>query len=257
MAVAGEHFGCCPAPPLWLQLHVSAEVADVSVGSLPDEGEDRREIGHLAVWSVSSAKPGNGVELLRDGKADTFWQLRIHVSLHVDFKLDESYTPNKVSIRAGNSFHDVKLCFACALDGSYTPNKVSIRAGNSFHDVKVGGLLRAGNATDGACMAMLMAFPVASQMDMLFMLTTMLPEVKLVEMNEPSGWVHIPLRPSDDKEYLRAFYLQLAVISNHQNGRDTHIRQINIYGPRQNVVRAVGVPMEFNTVEFGMYAAVR
>ncbi|CAI5934003.1 unnamed protein product [Closterium sp. NIES-64] len=252
-----------------------AEVADVSVGSLPDEGEDRREIGHLAVWSVSSAKPGNGVELLRDGKTDTFWQLRIHVSLHVDFKLDESYTPNKVSIRAGNSFHDVKLCFACALDGSYTPNKVSIRAGNSFHDVKVGALLRAGNATDGACMAMLMAFPVASQMDMLFMLTTMLPvtsswhshdgmlammhpvEVKLVEMNEPSGWVHIPLRPSDDKEYLRAFYLQLAVISNHQNGRDTHIRQINIYGPRQNVVRAVGVPMEFNTVEFGMYAAVR
>ncbi|CAI5471172.1 unnamed protein product [Closterium sp. Yama58-4] len=185
----------------------AAEVAEVSVGALPDEGEDRREIGHLAVWSVSSAKPGNGVELLRDGKADTFWQsdgsqphlvniqfqkkVRLqHVSLHVDFKLDESYTPNKVSIRAGNSFHDVK-------------------------------------------------------------------EVKLVELNEPSGWVHIPLRPSDDKEYLRAFYLQLAVISNHQNGRDTHIRQINIYGPRQNVVRAVGVPMEFNTVEFGMYAAVR
>ncbi|CAI5490940.1 unnamed protein product [Closterium sp. Naga37s-1] len=185
----------------------AAEVADVSVGSLPDDGEDRREIGHLAEWSVSSAKPGNGVELLRDGKADTFWQsdgsqphlvniqfqkkVRLqHVSLHVDFKLDESYTPNKVSIRAGNSFHDVK-------------------------------------------------------------------EVKLVEMNEPSGWVHIPLRPSDDREYLRAFYLQLAVISNHQNGRDTHIRQINIYGPRQNVVRAVGVPMEFNTVEFGVYAAVR
>ena len=33
-----------------------------------------REIGHLAGWSVTSAKPGNGVELLRDGRNDTFWQ---------------------------------------------------------------------------------------------------------------------------------------------------------------------------------------
>jgi len=37
-----------------------------------DEG--LREIGHLASWSVTSAKPGNGVELLRDNDAATFWQ---------------------------------------------------------------------------------------------------------------------------------------------------------------------------------------
>ena len=33
-----------------------------------------REIGKLAVWSVTSAKPGNGVELLRDSRDDTYWQ---------------------------------------------------------------------------------------------------------------------------------------------------------------------------------------
>lgn len=33
-----------------------------------------REVGHLACWSVTSAKPGNGVELLRDGRTDTYWQ---------------------------------------------------------------------------------------------------------------------------------------------------------------------------------------
>lgn len=38
----------------------------------PDTGT--REIGHMAVWSVTSAKPGNGVELLRDGREDTYWQ---------------------------------------------------------------------------------------------------------------------------------------------------------------------------------------
>jgi hypothetical protein len=31
-----------------------------------------REIGHLAVWSVTTAKPGNGVELLRDGREVRF-----------------------------------------------------------------------------------------------------------------------------------------------------------------------------------------
>lgn len=35
-----------------------------------------RELGGLAAWSVTSAKPGNGVELLRDGSAETFWQFR-------------------------------------------------------------------------------------------------------------------------------------------------------------------------------------
>ena len=32
------------------------------------------EIGAQAVWSVTSAKAGNGVELLRDDKEDTYWQ---------------------------------------------------------------------------------------------------------------------------------------------------------------------------------------
>jgi anaphase-promoting complex subunit 10 len=38
-----------------------------------DDGE-KREIGKLAVWSVSSNKPGNGVEMLRDNNLTTYWQ---------------------------------------------------------------------------------------------------------------------------------------------------------------------------------------
>lgn len=34
----------------------------------------RREIGREAVWSLSSAKPGNGVDQLRDDSTDTYWQ---------------------------------------------------------------------------------------------------------------------------------------------------------------------------------------
>ena len=41
--------------------------------TLPDS-RSNREISKLAVWTVTSAKPGNGVELLRDGREDTYWQ---------------------------------------------------------------------------------------------------------------------------------------------------------------------------------------
>jgi anaphase-promoting complex subunit 10 len=87
--------------------------------------KDTSEIGKLAVWSVTSAKPGNGVELLRDNNLDTYWQsdgaqphlvniqfqkkVRLHeLAIYADYKLDESYTPSKISVRAGNSFHDLR-----------------------------------------------------------------------------------------------------------------------------------------------------
>ncbi|VAI62500.1 unnamed protein product [Triticum turgidum subsp. durum] len=144
---------------------------------------DMREMAKTAVWSVSSSKPGNGVASLRDDSLDTYWQsdgaqphlVNIqfqkkvqlqHVVLYVDFKLDESYTPNKISIRAGDGFHNLK-------------------------------------------------------------------EIKTVELSKSVGWVHISLSGTDPREtFVRTFMLQIAVLANHLNGRDTHVRQIKIYGPR-------------------------
>jgi len=34
----------------------------------------KREIGNEAVWTLSTAKPGNGIDQLRDNNRDTFWQ---------------------------------------------------------------------------------------------------------------------------------------------------------------------------------------
>ena len=37
--------------------------------------------------------------------------MQVHVTevaIRLDFKLDESYTPNRLSIRAGTSFHDLR-----------------------------------------------------------------------------------------------------------------------------------------------------
>ena len=169
---------------------------------------EEREIGQMAVWSLSTAKPGNGVEQLRDDNIDTYWQsdgpqphliniqfhkkMRIHeIVIYTDFKLDESYTPSKISIRAGTTFHDLQ-------------------------------------------------------------------EIHVEELNEPSGWVTIlpPREQTADGGVLRTHFIQVAVLANHQNGRDTHIRQIKIYTPRRLMGQHMGLP-EFNTVGFQQYACLR
>ncbi|KAL3583547.1 hypothetical protein D5086_014608 [Populus alba] len=135
--------------------------------------DDLREMGKKAAWSVSSCKPGNGVSSLRDDNLDTYWQsdgaqphlvniqfqkkvkLQL-VVLYVDFKLDESYTPSKISIRAGDGFHNLK-------------------------------------------------------------------EIKTMELVKPTGWVYLSLSGNDPREtFVNTFMLQIAVLSNHLNGRDTH-----------------------------------
>jgi anaphase-promoting complex subunit 10 len=175
---------------------------------------DKREIGHEAVWTLSTAKPGNGIEQLRDNNLETFWQsdgmqphivsMQFHrksriteISLYVDFKLDESYTPAKIAIKAGSGFHDVT-------------------------------------------------------------------EVQTLDLQEPVGWITIPLRAvKDDGEYdgpqvLRAHIVQLVVLSSHMNGRDTHIRQIKIFGPRQPATKNLGTDLsEFSTTEFDQFSQIR
>lgn len=86
---------------------------------------DCREIGiEKAIWTLSSAKPGNGIEQLRDGNLETFWQsdgaqphcINIQfinkvtinkLCIYLDYNLDESYTPKKIGIRAGTCTHDL------------------------------------------------------------------------------------------------------------------------------------------------------
>jgi len=136
------------------------------------------------------------------------------VALLLDFKLDESYTPSKVAVRAGTTVHDLR-------------------------------------------------------------------ELQAVELEEPAGWVDIPLRlpggtcapgrtacPSltppaltppllARRRSLKAYFVQLAILANHQNGRDTHIRQVKVFGPRLDAAHAAGRAVGFTTDEFAAYATLR
>lgn len=83
-----------------------------------------------------------------------------------------------------------------------------------------------------------------------------LQEVEVIDLSEPTGWVLIPIKDIHDKP-IRTFMIQIAVISNHQNGRDTHMRQIKIHSPMES--RALGIEHlgNFVTVACQQYSCIR
>jgi len=90
-----------------------------------------------------------------------------------------------------------------------------------------------------------------------------LQELLLLELEEPSGWVTIPLEaaPTDagmTAVPLSAFFLQVAILTNHQNGRDTHVREVRVFGPRRTEMESiVGLPLKMGSTEFSMYAMLK
>eukprot|EP00931_Biecheleriopsis_adriatica_P088982 TRINITY_DN63194_c0_g1_i1.p1 TRINITY_DN63194_c0_g1~~TRINITY_DN63194_c0_g1_i1.p1 ORF type:complete len:221 (-),score=42.35 TRINITY_DN63194_c0_g1_i1:24-641(-) len=165
--------------------------------------EELREIGDEAAWSLSSAKQGNGVEQLRDGNVETFWQ-------------SDGPQPHLINIQFQRKVKvsELRIHTSYKIDESYTPASISIRLGTAQHDLQ---------------------------------------EVQLVELKEPDGWIHVHLaKPSTKRtetpasctlrdpemggavDYVRTHFIQLAVLTNHQNGRDTHIRQLQVHGPRSS-----------------------
>lgn len=120
------------------------------------------------------------MEQLRDENHETYWQSdgQLPHLVNICFK-------RKTTVSAVAVYTDYRL------DESYTPSKVSVRCGTNFNDLQ---------------------------------------EIEVVELNEPSGWVIIPLKDLNDR-LVRSFMIQIAVIANHQQGRDTHLRQISVYSP--------------------------
>eukprot|EP00750_Incisomonas_marina_P027009 INCI6077.2.p1 GENE.INCI6077.2~~INCI6077.2.p1 ORF type:complete len:249 (-),score=54.07 INCI6077.2:137-883(-) len=181
-----------------------------------DSDSTKREIGNEAVWTLSSAKSGNGVDQLRDNDINTFWQ-------------SDGTQPHEVNIQflCKKSICAISFYLEHKLDESYTPKKISIRAGDTYHDQE---------------------------------------QVCVLELEEPSGWITVPLELSMDQtcytphprdhEPLRAHLVQVSVDGMHQNGRDTHIRQIKIYGPRTEATPLASLP-KFRTLALSTFGSLR
>jgi anaphase-promoting complex subunit 10 len=167
-----------------------------------------KEISSLASWTVTTAKPGSGVAALRSPDLNQYWQSdgpQPHLlTLHF-FKL--------VSISLIRIYLDFES------DESYTPTKIQFLAGMGGHDVQ---------------------------------------EFAEMSFEQPTGWIDVdfsnvgPVEQDEDgddaenaqrdidwskRPVLRAFVVQVRILENHQNGKDTHLRAVHVFARDE----AVGV----------------
>ena len=66
----------------------------------------------------------------------------------------------------------------------------------------------------------------------------------------------IPLKDIQERP-IRTYMVQIAVLSNHQNGRDTHMRQIKIQSPVENKPMAVDSMGPFTSNTFKSLSTIR
>eukprot|EP01127_Copromyxa_protea_P005409 TRINITY_DN1533_c0_g1_i1.p1 TRINITY_DN1533_c0_g1~~TRINITY_DN1533_c0_g1_i1.p1 ORF type:complete len:120 (+),score=20.29 TRINITY_DN1533_c0_g1_i1:362-721(+) len=115
---------------------------------------------------------------------------------------------------------EVALFLSFKQDESYSPSEIVIRSGTTFHD---------------------------------------LIEVKSLTLNKPEGWITIPLTndsPDTEDELLLTNFIQIMILANHLGGRDTHVRQAKVFGPRNSVTSVLKIP-PFESVDFTMYNTLR
>ncbi|CED84300.1 Anaphase-promoting complex (APC), subunit 10 [Phaffia rhodozyma] len=179
--------------------------------------KNARDISKLATWSVSSHKFGFGVDNLKDPDPNVFWQSEGPQPHHINLQFPHFVPILKVSLHLSHP-----------KDDSYTPQKVCIRAGTGFHD---------------------------------------LTDIRIVEFQKPDGWMTLDLRDAvledaegnetDPGEPIEAFLIQVVILGNHLNGKDTHVRGVKVWGPEQTTVMPELDDFPFTSIEFRSQSCIR
>ncbi|KAJ4154980.1 hypothetical protein LMH87_000250 [Akanthomyces muscarius] len=141
-----------------------------------------KEISNLGKFTVSSHKPGNGVQELRSDDLKLYWQSDGPQPHKLTI-----YFIKRVGIRVIRFFVDYQE------DESYTPTKIVFRSGTSENNMI---------------------------------------EFATMTMDNPYGWQDVPISGAGgepDGNTLVSYVLQMQILENHQNGKDTHLRGIKIY----------------------------
>ncbi len=107
-------------------------------------------------------------------------------------------------------------------DESYTPSRISIQIENSFNE---------------------------------------LIEIKLIDFEEPAGWFKITLEERNSKgevikPYIKTMQLKINILQNTHNGRDTHVRCLKIFSPREHKSYDFGKP-KFLNAEYTQFETIR
>ncbi|SCU73256.1 anaphase promoting complex, subunit 10-like protein [Trypanosoma equiperdum] len=167
-----------------------------------------------AVWSVSSAKHGNGVMCLLDGSHNTFWQ-------------SDGVVPHVISIDFAllKPVAAVALYLDCAEDNSYTPRRMRVQAGTHNGDMADVATVTVDDPRGWVLIRM------------------------QAEAETPSSWntpaAHsddakadiendMPLDNADFEEFIQdgvwCTRVRVIVEENRQEGRDCHVRGLRVLG---------------------------
>lgn len=162
------------------------------------ENLDLLDFSFSANWKLSSFKQGYGLEQLRDDSPDTYWQSNGNNGSNVNNNSSDTQltNPHHVTIQFSKKVSLERISFFTnfSLDESYTPSKIKIMAGSS-------------DAWD-------------------------LCEVCTVNFSKPTGWSHIIFNGIRPDGVLKCFLVRLIILSNHQDGKDSHIRAIRCFGKK-------------------------
>jgi len=220
-------------------IHYNAEDARALVGL--------REIGSLATWTLSSAKPGCALAQLRHPSPNYFWQsdgpqphtLTLHffklvsivkIRVYLDFKSDESYTPTKMRFFAGMSEGGLIEFGSWEVEDSIDPE-----TGEMSQNVqKIKGWIY-------------IPLKGVGGRDPQYYEEREARKARLYEKRKllnGSGNAMDGIVDEEDEandlmggDILRAMILQVRICENHQNGKDTHVRGFQVFAKDETVAK--------------------
>lgn len=260
----------------WSAINVLSYDALLTIGSVERTPSplpaNLREISSLASWTVSTHKPGCGVNALRNPSPLQYWQsdgpqphtLTLHffklvavvkIRVYLNFDLDESYTPTKMVFLAGMGGNDL-VEFAtwegegpCGwidipLDGVGGRNGgwVSQRMSASKRRRRKQSQVRSKNKLKNRCQH---ASTAGLRTDLGYDHSAIIsgPEDPIdhyddivseggYDDDEAEDDLNEVVDDMDDPyagSVLKAMVIQMRVIENHQNGKDTHVRGFQVF----------------------------
>lgn len=229
-----------------------------------------REISSLASWTVSTHKPGYGVAALRHPSPEQYWQsdgpqphtLSLHffklvavvrIRVYLDFEMDESYTPTKMVFLAGMGGNDlvefatwegegpcgwvnIPLEGVGGRSGGWVRKKKRKRTRATNNNTKRGSVPSSKSPRRASGLR-----PAQHYDDYMFSESD-----APVEYDEGAYEDDNDETADEDDEddpyagsVLKAMVLQMRIIENHQNGKDTHVRGFQVFA-RDDDRRRVG-----------------
>ncbi|AMD22665.1 HHL105Wp [Eremothecium sinecaudum] len=82
---------------------------------------------------------------------------------------------------------------------------------------------------------------------------------KTLEVRNVNGWVKFTFEDNRADGLLKCQFLRIEVVTNHENGKDTHLRGIRMFGPGESLVNVADAAMfeGFHSIEFLSQSRIR